>query len=288
MLAAGATDEHHDVKLRTARSFAYEWEQFGSEADWWAKNFREYLGPIAESSLNGLTVLDVGAGSGRHSFHANRAGAGVVAVDIGDSIDTARGNLPDEVLTVQADAELLPFAPESFDVVMSIGVLHHLPDTESALRGLVRYVKPGGWLHVYLYWVPPLAFHRHLLRVVNVARRLSVRMPHRFLHVLCYPLALLLEALFVAPYRALRHRPRGRVIARLLPLKAYADYPFSVLVNDQFDRFSAPIERRFEFDEVIEMMRGAGLTDVTVFANNGWVARGRRARSGGTETAPLS
>jgi hypothetical protein len=53
------------------------------------------------------------------------------------------------------------------------------------------------------------------------------------LHALCYPLAVALQVVFVVPFRTLRHRPRGRGVAAALPLKTYADYPFSVLVNDQ-------------------------------------------------------
>jgi 2-polyprenyl-3-methyl-5-hydroxy-6-metoxy-1,4-benzoquinol methylase len=74
----------------------------------------------------------VGAGSGRHSLQAFRLGAHVAAVDIADAIDLARRNLPTEVLTVQADAERLPFAESAFDLVAAIGVLHHLPDPERA------------------------------------------------------------------------------------------------------------------------------------------------------------
>jgi SAM-dependent methyltransferase len=264
------------VTQQTAESFAYEWKHFGARRPEWRRNFVEYLQPHDPASLRGRMLLDVGAGSGRHSREAAELGARVVAVDVGEAIHVARGNLPDDVLTVQADAERLPFAVETFDFVMSIGVLHHLPDTERALQSLVQYVKPGGWLHIYLYWQPERASHRAILRGVNAVRRITARMPHALLHVLCYPLALLLLALAVAPYRALRRRPGGRRIADALPLKAYADYPFGVLVNDQFDRFSAPLERRFTRSEVEAMLRGAGLADVSVLPNHGWVGSGRR------------
>jgi hypothetical protein len=65
-------------------------------------------------------------------------------------------------------------------------------------------------------------------------------------------------------------------MADWLPLKTYADYPFMVLVNDQFDRFSAPIERRFTREEVEVLMRTAGLIDVIVLPHHGWIADGRR------------
>ncbi len=288
MLAAAARPAGEAaIARRTAVSFAYEWERFGGLRDEWAKNFADYLRPHTPASLEGKSVLDVGCGSGRHSLHAAAAGARVVALDLGDSIDVARRNLPPSVQTVQADAEALPFEPGSFDLVMSIGVLHHVPDTERALRSIARFAKPGGHVHVYLYWVPERRWHRAMLRLVGGLRRVTVRLPHRVLHVLCYPLAALLHLVFVLPQRALRRRPRARRLAATLPLKTYADYPFGVLVNDQFDRFSAPLERRFTAAEVRAMMEAAGLEEVVVLANHGWVADGRRPTSPrGAETAP--
>ena len=48
-------------------------------------------------------------------------------------------------------------------------------------------------------------------------------------------------------------------------------------MNDQFDRFSAPLERRFTGQEVEEMLLDSGFDDVVVLANNGWIGSGRRA-----------
>lgn len=262
------------VKRRTADSFAYEWKRFGVMAPEWERNFADYLRPHDLGWLRGKAVLDVGTGSGRHSLQAARAGASVVAVDIGESIDVARANLPPEVLTVQADAESLPFEPGSFDLVMSIGVLHHLPDPERALREVARFARPGGHVHVYLYWQPERRSHQVVLRGVSAIRRLTTRLPHRLLHALCYPLSAVLLVTLVFPYRLLRKHAATRRLADVLPLKTYADYPFRVLVNDQFDRFSAPLERRYTRNEVAEMMRHAGLGEVTVVPNAGWVADG--------------
>jgi ubiquinone/menaquinone biosynthesis C-methylase UbiE len=270
-------DSPADAESRkaTANSFAYEWEQFGGLREQWRRNFLDYMQPMVEADFDGILVLDVGTGSGRHSREAAHLGARVVAVDAGEAIDIARANLPPDVLTIQADAERLPLAEKSFDLVMSIGVLHHLPDPERALAGLVRFVKPGGRVHAYVYWVPDVAWHRVILRVVTAARRVTVRLPHRLLHALCYPLAAALWAGVVMPAKALDGHPRSRRLLRLLPLQTYVNYPFAVLVNDQFDRFSAPLERRFTKSEVEVMMRRVGLVDVVVTPNYGWVADGR-------------
>jgi SAM-dependent methyltransferase len=276
MLLGVDADSAADAASRraTADSFAYEWERFGGPREQWQRNFLEYAQPLTAADFDGILMLDVGAGSGRHSRVAALLGARVVAVDAGAAIDVARANLPADVLTIQADAERLPLAERSFDLVMSIGVLHHLPDTERALAGLVRYVKPGGRLHVYLYWVPALAWHRAVLRAVTAVRRVTVKLPHRVLHALCYPLAAALWVGVVMPSKLLGQNALTRRLLRYIPLQTYVNYPFGVLVNDQFDRFSAPLERRFTKTEVEAMMRRAGLVDVVVVPNYGWVADG--------------
>lgn len=84
--------EEDAIKLLTADSFAYEWERFGGLRDEWAKNFADYMRPHTPASLAGQAILNVGTGSGRHSFHAARAGAHVLAIHLGASIDVARRN----------------------------------------------------------------------------------------------------------------------------------------------------------------------------------------------------
>jgi len=289
MVAVGPSgaDSEAAVRRRTAESFAYEWEAFGALRDEWERNFADYLRPHEPEWLRGRLVLDVGTGSGRHSYQAHRLGARVVAIDVGDAIHVARRNLPADVLTVQADAEQLPFEEGTFDLVLAIGVLHHLPDTERALRKIAPFVRAGGYVHVYLYWQPQRAWHRSLLRVVALARRGTTRMPKPLLHALSYPLAGALYGLFVLPYRATRRRPRFRRFAQALPLRLYADYPFAVCVNDQFDRFSAPLERRFTAEEVRTMLRDAGFDDVVVLGNHGWIGSGRKPGGGVSATCAV-
>ena len=94
------------------------------------------------------------------------------------------------------------------------------------------------------------------------------------LRVLCWFLSLGLYALIVLPYRALQAIGVRRHAS--WPLFVYTKYPFIVLYNDQFDRFSAPIEKRYDPDEVRRLLESAGLVDVTVRACFGWVAEGTK------------
>jgi SAM-dependent methyltransferase len=203
----------------------------------------------------------------------------VWAIDLGPAVEVARRNTEccDSVQVVQADLYQPPFALQSFDFIYALGVLHHLPDPEAGFHNLLRYLKPGGEIQIFLYWEPegqPLK--RALLAVVSAVRQLTTRLPYRMVHAVSYPAAWLAFGLFVWPYLALRRVPGLRGIAGRIPMKQYARYPFRVCVNDQFDRLSAPLESRYTKAEVEGWLTRAGLEDVTVRPNCGWVATGRK------------
>jgi SAM-dependent methyltransferase len=267
-----------DTAKRTQASFGYEWTHFNDWRQSGETNFNDYFQGVDLSSLSGRDVLDAGCGMGRHARQIARFAGRVVAVDFSRAIDQASKNVVDlgNVDCVQADLLSLPLADESFDFVYSLGVLHHLRETERALSGLVRKARPGGRVRVYLYW------KRHgwkgsVLAAVTVARRVTTRMPFGMLRAACRALSAGLFGAVVLPYRAL-----SRLGARWhedWPLFVYSKYPFNVLFNDQFDRFSAPIEKRYRADEVKALLEAAGLSAVEVRPCFGWIAEGTKPRA---------
>jgi SAM-dependent methyltransferase len=111
-------------------------------------------------SAPGLKVLEIGVGMGADYLEWLKAGVQVTGVDLStESLNMARqrcelaGFSPD--LRV-ADAESLPFADNTFDVVYSYGVMHHSPDTKRCLREACRVLKPGGKARIMIYHHPSL------------------------------------------------------------------------------------------------------------------------------------
>ncbi len=103
----------------------------------------------------GARLLEVGCGMGTDLLQFARGGASVTGVDLTPlSIQISQqhfavyGMRSDFAIS---DAEHLPFADESFDVVYSNGVLHHTPDTAGAVREIHRVLRPGGLARVMLY-----------------------------------------------------------------------------------------------------------------------------------------
>jgi SAM-dependent methyltransferase len=260
---------------RTQASFGYEWTHFNDWRPSGDTNFNDYFDGVNLASLRGSVVLDAGCGMGRHARQIAPFVGRVVAVDFSRAIDQAARNTADvgNVDCVQADLLALPLANESFDFIYSLGVLHHLDDTARALRGLVRKLRPGGRLRVYLYWKRH-GWKGRLLRVATVARAVTTRMPFAALRACCRVLSVGLFAFVVLPYRVLTSL--GVAAHEDWPLFVYSKYPFDVLYNDQFDRFSAPIEKRYDSEEVKRLLEGAGLTGVAVRPCFGWVADGTK------------
>ena len=142
-------------------------------------------------------------------------------------------------------------------------------------------MKPGGEIQIYLYWKPEgQPIKRALLAMVGAARAITTRLPHWINYLLAFPAAVVAFVLFVWPYRLLRKIPSLNSLAERFPMKQYATFPFRVCVNDQLDRFSAPIESRYTRKEVENWLRRANLEDIHVNPSYGWVATGRKPRDG--------
>jgi SAM-dependent methyltransferase len=105
------------------------------------------------ADLRGKLVLDAGVGAGRYADVVSRWEADVVGIDLSYAVEAASKNFLDRpnVWIAQADIGRLPFKPESFDAIYSIGVLHHTPDTEAYFRKLVPLVKSGGTIAIWVY-----------------------------------------------------------------------------------------------------------------------------------------
>jgi len=153
---------HHALDAHQARSrdsFGYEWtelypEHGHSTPEWQAERdiFLEYTRTVP-SDFRGKLVLDGGCGNGRYAKLANDWGATVVAVDISSAVEIASANLAERsgIDVVQADLFHLPFKPNTFDIVYSVGVLHHTPDAHGAFRAMQPLVKPGGFFSIFMH-----------------------------------------------------------------------------------------------------------------------------------------
>ncbi len=116
---------------------------------YWQRDYFQY------GSFNGKKVLEIGIGLGTDLRQFAEGGAECFGIDITDRhIELTLQNFAVNGLKVdvrKADANCLPFPDNTFDVVHSFGVLHHIPDVESALQEISRVLKPDGKFLVSVY-----------------------------------------------------------------------------------------------------------------------------------------
>ena len=256
---------------RTFASFGYEWNAFDDVRDEDEAFAEIYFRDLDLEGLAGKVGLDAGCGKGRFTRILARHLAAEVALDGSSAVEAAARNLADRpnALVVKSDLRAAPFAPESFDFISSLGVLHHLDDPREGFRRLFRLLAPGGQMLLYLYSRPATFGARSVaLSLATALRTVSVRLSHPVLKTLATPIAALLYAGTVVPGR---WGERWGVAALAdLPMDTYRDKPFRSLVLDTFDRLSAPVEFRYVWTDLQPWFDEVGMVVDARRDETGW------------------
>lgn len=257
----------------TAAAFGHEWTHFTEIHREYRDQFLDWIHPLGPQDFVGKLVLDAGCGIGRHSALAAEFGAReVVAMDLSAAVETARANtahLPN-VHVIQGDIYHPPLKQQTgrgiFDLVYSIGVLHHLPDPEVGFLSLVDHVAPGGSMFAWVYGYENNRLVRHVIDPLR--RNVTTKLPLGMTHALSWPLAVLLHGAACFLYRPLRgtrafHRlPSADYIATL------ADFGFRQNYSIVFDQLVAPTAFYIRREDFNEWFDRAGLSRVQISWRN--------------------
>jgi len=274
-----------------ATSFSFEWKrwrrtQLAAEVEREAESTFLASTGWHPQQLSRKRVLDAGCGAGRYTQLLAKAGAEVVAIDLSRAVEVAQENLEcyPNCHFLQADLHRLPLRAESFDFVFSIGVLHHTPDTHTAFTQLVRLVRPGGEIAVWVYprrrlsetfsyfpdqvnevlardvsfriprWLTGCVrrFARSLDWIKEtsstIERALTTRLPPRWLYALCH---------LAIPLYYLYRIPLFYPLRLVSKVAMHPDPEWRVL--DTFDWYSPRYQWKHTYEEVRAWYEEAGL-----------------------------
>ncbi len=239
-------------------NFSFEWklhcrtQMDTCESKVSEEDFRRKTGLLPDQ-VRGKRILDVGCGMGRFLDVVARWGGEVVGIDLSYAVDAAFVNLGRGagVHVVQADVFSLPFQEGCFDIIYSIGVLHHTPDCRAAFLRLPRLLVGGGHVCVWVYG----RYNKLQSFTSDCWRAITTRLPKRFLYSLCY--------LSVPLYYLYRIPGIGHLLRNLFPISMQKRRTWRVL--DTFDWYSPKYQSKHTYPEVFSWFREAGLRQLMLY-----------------------
>src|SRR5205085_9855309 len=162
--------------------FGREWQAFdqtGMSEEEARRTFHDYFSIFDFTDLG--EGFDLGCGSGRWARLVAPRVQHLHCIDPSDAIDVARKNLAghDNVTFHRADADSIPLKAGSQTFGYCLGVLHHIPDPERAMRNAVEKLRPGAQFLVYLYYALETkpAWFRSIWKASDLIRRGIARLP---------------------------------------------------------------------------------------------------------------
>lgn len=268
---------------KTVDGFGDEWERFDQSQlaqDEQQVLFDKYFSIFPWSKLpEDSTGFDMGCGSGRWAkLLAPKVGT-LHCIDPSSALAVAKRNLSSEPNCVfhakGVSDDILPAGSQDFGV--SLGVLHHIPDTLEGIKACTAMLKPGAPFLLYLYYAfdnRPVWFHL-LWQASNILRICISALPYK----LRYFVSQLIAGSIYWPLA------RFAVVCEKFgasenfidnfPLSSYRSLSFYTMRTDALDRFGTRLEQRFTKSQIKNMMESSGLKDV-VFSNESiyWLAVG--------------
>ena len=263
-----------DLGTRTIADFGEQWTRYPDTDGFFGSRdlFNDFLNPmVSDRDVAGRRVAEIGAGTGRFvSVLADAGAAHIVAVEPSQAMRVLKektARFKDRITYLEVTGEQLP-ASGDLDYVLSIGVLHHIPDPGPVVAAAFRALRSGGTLAIWLYGREGNTLY---LLLVGSLWSLTRRLPHR-------GLAMVVGAL----YPALRCY---MAVCRWLPLPL-ADYMRRVLLPLTpaarrlvvYDQLNPAYAKYYTREEAHALVANAGFAGIRLHHRHGisWTVAGTK------------
>jgi SAM-dependent methyltransferase len=254
------------VDRQTITDFGDQWTRYTDNSGYYGSLglFTDICAPLlGVDDVQGRVVADIGSGTGRIVNMLLDAGAArVTALEPSESFAVVAANTADRaarVEVIRGDGTAIP-QDRNFDLVVSIGVLHHIENPAPVIDAAHRALKPGGVMFVWLYGREG---NEAYLAVAEPLRALTKRMPHRLLAALCH----LLDLAAIA-YTAL-----SRILP--LPMRDYMQNVYGRLAPDKrrlviYDQLNPAYAKYYREHEARALLEDGGFRNVRTHHRHGY------------------
>jgi len=261
-------DQFANIDEATVQGFGDEWASYTQEQLDPAEHqrlFDQYFSLFPFHDLGAdAEGFDLGCGTGRWAaLVAPRVGLLHCIDPAAKALAVARRRLAgaENVRFHECGVDHIPLKDDNQDFGYSIGVLHHIPDTEAAMAACVRKLKPDAPFLVYIYYAfdnRPTWF-RAIWKASELGRAAISRLP--------FParkgVTIAIAAIIYWPLARMAYLlERAGVDVGTFPLAEYRYRGFYSMRTDALDRFGTRLEQRFSKEEIEAMMRRCGLDKI--------------------------
>tara|TARA_B100001093_G_C26791733_1_gene999280 strand:+ start:473 stop:1297 length:825 start_codon:yes stop_codon:yes gene_type:complete len=247
---------------KVIHEFGKEWTRFDySKLDkaTLKKNFDQYFDIFPWHRLTKDAVgFDMGCGTGRWAQFVAPKVDTLNCIEPSDAIEVAKNNLLGlgNVKFYKQTTQSCSLEESSQDFGYSLGVLHHIPDTQAAIKDCAKLLKSGAPLLLYLYYDfenKPF-WYKIIWRISDFFRRGISRAPNPIKYFLC---TLIATCIYLPFSRFAYLCERLGFNVENMPLSDYRAKPFYQSQNDALDRFGTRLEKRFSKAEIEQMLDNA-------------------------------
>jgi len=179
------------ISMASEERFGYEWKKYSTILPDYEGQFQNWISPLKPEDLQGYDILDAGCGMGRNSYFALKYGAkSVMGIDNDErSVSVAKENLTEfDNATINLKSIYELDYKNKFDIIFSIGVIHHLKYPELAIKKLVGALRPRGTI---LIWVYSYEGNEWIQNIITPIRRvITSKLPISLLHYITYILSI--------------------------------------------------------------------------------------------------
>ena len=256
-----------NLDKKTVESFSDQWiryDQSGMDDKEAKKIFNNYFSIFPWKKLSkSAEGFDMGCGTGRWAkFVAPKVGK-LHCIDPSNSVEVAKIKLKEfkNIKYHQKSLDNSGLKNNSQDFGYLLGVLHYVPDAKAAIKSCSKLLKPGAPILFYIYYSldnRPFWF-KWIWIVSNFIRLIISRLPKFLNFFVCD----LITVFIYYPFARF-----ALIIEKIgldfknFPLHFYRKMSFYVMRTDSRDRFGTPTEKRYSKNEIIKMMKDAGLEKI--------------------------